>query len=297
MCRLFGMSAAPHRVNATFWLLDAADSLAVQSRREPDGFGLGIFDESGTPEVHKEPVAAYRAARFATEARELTAATFIAHVRYASTGGLTPVNTHPFCQQDRLFAHNGVIADLPALEAELADAMRWVRGDTDSERLFALITRHAKQTGDVGAAITRAVGWVAEHLPVYAVNLVLTTATELWALRYPDTHDLYVLNRGGGGPTGARHLDHASAAGTVRVRSADLAALPAVVVASERMDEDPGWRSLDPGELLHVGADQQVTSRVVLDAPPARQLSLADLDPRATASQTSHGTGQAARAR
>lgn len=197
MCRLFGMSAAPHRVNATFWLLDAVDSLASQSRREPDGFGLGIFDESGTPEVHKEPVAAYRDARFATEARELAAATFIAHVRYASTGGLTPVNTHPFCQRDRLFAHNGVIADLPALEAELGEAMRWVRGDTDSERLFALITRYAAQTGDVGAAITRAVRWVSDHLPVYAVNLVLTTATELWALRYPDTHDLYVLNRSG----------------------------------------------------------------------------------------------------
>src|SRR5262249_37580101 len=52
MCRLFGMSAAPRRVRATFWLLDAADSLAVQSRREPDGVGLGVFDADGTPRVH-----------------------------------------------------------------------------------------------------------------------------------------------------------------------------------------------------------------------------------------------------
>ena len=35
MCRLFGLSAAPGRVAATFWLIDAPDSLAVQSRREP----------------------------------------------------------------------------------------------------------------------------------------------------------------------------------------------------------------------------------------------------------------------
>src|SRR5262244_960052 len=106
MCRLFGMSAAPRRVRATFWLLDAADSLAVQSRREPDGVGLGVFDADGTPRVHKRPVAAYADAEFAREARDLTAATFIAHIRYASTGGLSAANTHPFCQRGRLFAHN-----------------------------------------------------------------------------------------------------------------------------------------------------------------------------------------------
>ncbi len=43
MCRLFGLSAGQRRVQATFWLLDAPDSLAVQSRREPHGTGLGIF--------------------------------------------------------------------------------------------------------------------------------------------------------------------------------------------------------------------------------------------------------------
>ena len=55
--------------------------------------------------------------------------------------------------------------------------------------------------------------WVAENLPVYAINLILTTPTELWALRYPDTHDLFLLRRGPGGPHGDRRLDHASTAG------------------------------------------------------------------------------------
>jgi predicted glutamine amidotransferase len=286
MCRLFGMSAAPQRVHATFWLLDASDSLAVQSRREPDGVGLGVFDAHGVPEVYKRPVAAYQDSQFAAEARELIAATFIAHVRYASTGGLEAVNTHPFCQQGRLMAHNGVIEDLPTLEAELGNAMSLVHGDTDSERLFALITKHADRTGDVGQAIVDAVRWVVAHLPVYAVNLVLTTATELWALRYPDTHPLYVLQRGRGGPHGGRHLEHASAAGTVRVRSADLATAPAVVIASERMDEDPGWRALRPGELLAVAADLTVTSHIALDQPPAHLVRLSDLNLQAAASQS-----------
>jgi glutamine amidotransferase len=289
MCRLFGLSAAPQRVQATFWLIEAPDSLAAQSRYEPDGVGLGVFDLGGTPQVYKRPVAAYEDTEFARNARELRGTTFIAHIRYASTGGLETKNTHPFCQDGRLFAHNGVIEDLPRLEAELGEAGELVNGDTDSERFFALITKYTRNGDDVTTAISRALRWVATNLPVYAVNIVLTTPTDLWALRYPETHELFVLERSAGGQYGNRHLEHASAPGTVRVRSADLSAAPAVVVATERMDEDPGWRPLSPGELLHAGPDLRVESRIVLDEPPKYRLTLADLNPTAAASQSATG--------
>src|SRR5947207_1620512 len=68
MCRLFGMSGGPERVAATFWLIDAPDSLAQQSRREPDGTGLGTFDERGRPVVEKQPIAAYEDQQFARAA-------------------------------------------------------------------------------------------------------------------------------------------------------------------------------------------------------------------------------------
>ncbi|MEU4806564.1 class II glutamine amidotransferase [Actinosynnema sp. NPDC023587] len=281
MCRLFGLSAAPLRVHAAFWLLEAPDSLARQSRREPDGTGLGWFDADGAPQVDKQPIAAYEDERFARDAREVESTTFLAHVRYASTGGLEPRNTHPFEQHGRLFAHNGVIGDLPRLEAELGDHRDLVAGDTDSERFFALITRHAEALGDVGEGVTAAARWVADTLPVFAINLVLTTPTELWALRYPDTHDLFVLHRD---PTG-RHLEHASAAGRIRARSGALADHPAVVVATERMDENPEWLPLRPGELLHVDGDLRTTRRTVVDHPPTHPMSLRALGARAAASQ------------
>ncbi|HYZ38961.1 MAG TPA: class II glutamine amidotransferase, partial [Pseudonocardiaceae bacterium] len=250
MCRLFGLSGGSQRIRATFWLLEAPDSLAVQSRREPDGTGLGTFDADGTPRVDKAPIAAYQDQQFAQEAKERVSSTFIAHIRYASTGGLRPENTHPFQQRGRLFAHNGVIADLPRLEAELGDYLPLVHGETDSERFFVLITRHTDDHGgDIAAGITSAARWIAANLPIYAINMILTTPDELFALRYPDTHDLLVLQRPAGGPHGQRHLDQASAAGRVRVRSATLATAPAVVLASERMDDNPGWRSLKSGEL------------------------------------------------
>ncbi len=285
MCRLFGMSGGREPVRATFWLLEAPDSLAQQSRREPDGTGLGTFDDQGHPIVSKQPLAAYEDQKFAQEAREVTSRTFVAHVRYASTGAVSPENTHPFQQRDRLFAHNGVIGDPERIEPELGDTAELVRGETDSERYFALITKEIERDGDVGASIVRATAWIAENLPVFALNVILITATELWALRYPDVHELFVLERAAGGPSGHRHLDHASARGSMRVRAGDLADRPAVIVASERMDEDAGWRALGPGELLHVDPDLKVTITRPLTKPPAHQLTLANLGVKAAASQ------------
>lgn len=279
MCRLFGLTAAPERIHATFWLVDAKDSLAEQSRGEPDGTGVGTFDDRGEPRVDKQPLAAYLDAAFAAEAKDLESTTFVAHVRFATTGAIDAKNTHPFCQNGRLFAHNGAVGDLPRLEEELGVYRSLVKGDTDSERLFALITKHIDDdAGDVGAGITSALRWVAANLPVFAVNLVLTTPTELWALRYPDTHDLLVLERRPGGPHGSRHLEQASAASTIRVRSGHLASVAAVVVATEAMDEDPGWRPLESGELLHVDDHLRVRSEIILDRPPHRLLTVDDLN-------------------
>lgn len=287
MCRLFAMTSAPQRVRATFWLLDAEDSINVQSRRDPDGTGLGYFRPDGKPVLHKVPIAAYEDRAFAEAAKTVESSTFIAHVRYASTGGLSERNTHPFCADGRMFAHNGQIEGLDKLEQHLGDAMAQVRGDTDSERFFALVNRETQAAGgDVTAGLRTAARWVAEHLPLYALNIVMTTEDSLWALRYPDTHDLYLLDRHAGGHRQDEQLDQAGTAGRLRVRAEELADLPSVVVASEKLDDDPGWRPLRSGELVHVGPDQHVTSSIALPDPPAHPLTLADLAPHAAASQS-----------
>jgi glutamine amidotransferase len=280
------MTAGSRGVRATFWLLEAPDSLAEQSRRHPDGYGIATFGEQGSPKVQKRPAAAYRDEQFARAAREEESSTFVAHVRYASTGNLAPRNTHPFEQRGRVLAHNGHLEGLDVLEERLGPEGRGlVQGDTDSERLFALITTELERGGDPEAAIRAALEWVARELPVYSINLVLATASDLWALRYPEANPLLVLERAPGGPSGGRHLDAASAAGRIRVRSGDLAERAVVVFASEPMDEDPGWRSLEPGELVRVDENLNVSSVLALTEPPAHQLGLEDLDVGVAASQ------------
>ncbi|SEJ54494.1 glutamine amidotransferase [Arthrobacter sp. yr096] len=287
MCRLFGLHAGPRPVRATFWLLNAPDSLSVQSRREPDGAGIGTFDAAGKAHVAKQPLAAWEDHAFAREARDLRSTTFLAHVRYASTGALTMVNTHPFEQDGRLFAHNGVFHGLEQLDQRLTElgVMDLVLGQSDSERLFALITAETRRAaGDVGAGIVQAIAWIARELPVFSLNFILSTATDMWALRYPAIHPLFMLERDPASPPDPpAPLDARSK--RIHTRSTELARSPHVLFATEPMDHNPGWRPLGAGELVHVDAELAVTSTVPFPDAPAHPLTLADLEPAAAASQ------------
>ena len=146
-------------------------------------------------------------------------------------------------------------------------------GDTDSERMFALITKRIDANGgDVGAGIRDAARWIAQNLPVYAINLILTTPDGLWALRYPETHRLFVLQRQAGGTHGDLPLHGGS--DTLRVHSEHLSRHPSAVVASEPLDEHPDWRLLDVGELVHVAGDLTLTSEIAVEGPPAEMMEV-----------------------
>ena len=89
MCRLFGMSGG-RRAGAcrpsgcsrrpTRWR-----SRAGASPTEP---ALGCFDQHGQPVVYKQPLAAYEDQRVRAGGAGAVLATFIAHIRYASTGAI-----------------------------------------------------------------------------------------------------------------------------------------------------------------------------------------------------------------
>ena len=278
MCRLFGLTSGTARVRATFWLLDAPDSLEAQSHRNVDGSGIGFFDPAGEPVLDKQPEPAFSDPEFSHEAREASSTAFVAHVRWATAGGRTIQNTHPFTMGGRIMAHNGGFGELPLLEQQLGGYADLVLGDTDSERYFALITKEIDaHGGDVGAGLAAAAGWIAANLPVSSLNAVVVAPGELWALRYPDQHALHILQRPPDAETGQAGagdpgLHVRSATSSVHVPA--LGDTASVVVASERLDGEDGWRMLSPGELVHVRPDLSVNSAVVLPRPPARLVPL-----------------------
>ncbi len=58
-----------------------------------------------------------------------------------------------------------------------------------------------------------------------------------------------------------------------------------LATVTERMDDDPGWRLIGPGEMLHIGPDLAIDRSTPFPAQPRHLLRPADLDPVAAASQ------------
>jgi glutamine amidotransferase len=272
-------------VTADFWLLDAPYSLLNQSRFNADGTGLGWLDEDGAPRVAKRPVAAYASEHFGQMATALRSRAMIAHVRLSSGTGHCEENTHPFMQDGILSAHNGVLEVTEPMRQRVRDlgAAHHVHGSTDSEWMAALITGEiAAHGGDAHDGVVAALDWIARNAPVYSLNLLVLAGEELIAVRLPATNELWVLEREADSAQPREALDQSSA--TLRTRSEDLAGVRSVVIASEPMDDDPAWRLMDSGELLHLTADGELRSERPF-GPLAQPLALEDLGLSAAASQ------------
>lgn len=271
------MNAGTDEVRATYWLLDAPDSILVESHRNPDGTGVGWFGADEQPHVVKQPVSAFTDAAFDTEAHDITARTMITHIRAATAGEESVVNTHPFQIDGLIMAHNGGFSDLDAVDAELGPYRDKVQGQTDSERFAALIAKFTDENGGyVGAGIAAAANWLSNNVPMYSLNCLVAKAGNLWALRYPDQRALHVARRRIDPETGGQW---AGATDLARHRFSADRPVDVALVASERLDDSDDWRMLDPGELLRIGPDLHFSSRIVVDHPPARMLRLPGKDP------------------
>jgi glutamine amidotransferase len=274
VCRLFALHAGRRNVAAEFWLLDAPDSIAHQSEVNADGYGLAALTAERGMILMRNPVEAAGDAAYQTVSRRLFASEMLVHLRYANTGPTSLVNTHPFTQDGRAFAHNGVVGDLDRIEARLGSNRAMVMGETDTERFFALITLAIREAGDVRTGLTTAIREVVAEYELYSLNFVLGELDHIWAFRYPEHNPLHIHQRRPGGPSGDAQLDHADAAGTLRLHSEDAAEVPLVVIASERISDEQGWEEVGVGELVHVGPELEVDRETIVDGPPAHPMVL-----------------------
>jgi predicted glutamine amidotransferase len=277
VCRLFALHAGDRDVSADFWLLGAPDSIARQSEINADGYGLAALTAKRGMILMRNPVEAAGDSAYQAVAQRLVAAEMLVHLRYADTGDVSLVNTHPFTQDGRAFAHNGVVGDLGLIEERLGSNRAMVMGETDSERFFALITLAIRDAGgDVRAGISAAVREVVAEYELYSLNFVLGELGNIWAFRYPEHNPLLLFRRGAGGPSGDDQLDHSDSAGMLRLHSDDAAEAPLVVISSERISNEPGWEEITSGELVHVGPDLAVDRETIMSGPPRHPMVLSN---------------------
>lgn len=231
MCRLLGV-VAREPVAIRSYLLDAPHGLQGMSlcgvhAPHRDGVGWAYRDLAGRMRLYRWGATAL--ARTQSLPGNLSAPTtlLLAHARKASPeyrGMQGALQAQPLVQDGLFLAHNGTIRDVALLGAGAG---------TDSQRLLGWLNRtwNPRTPDRVPAALRDLAGLLRDYT---AVNFLLSEGASLYALclytREPDYYTLRWRDDGG-----------------------------AIVVASEPIDDRPGWRSLGNGELLTIGPDLSAT--------------------------------------
>lgn len=142
MCRLFAYKGS-HFDNLTKKLLHDENSLLYLSKEHPDGWGIAHY-QGAYPQLIKSALCAKKDKLFNHSCDCIKSPLIVAHIRRATTGAISIVNTHPFQHGPWIFAHNGHIINFEAQREKLRkhvakDLRCFILGTTDSELCFYLI--------------------------------------------------------------------------------------------------------------------------------------------------------------
>lgn len=253
-------------------------SVRARERPEPlngDGFGVAWYvDGHRRPARFRSLTPAWSNANLDELARVTSSECIMAHVR-AATGSsfeVSDANCHPFRCGGFAFMHNGRIENFsrirrPLMEGLSDEGFQSVRGNTDTEHLFALIGEHLRGREQESScellreAICRGIGEIHDLIDEHApgshcyLNFVLTDGRHAAACRYssdPDYIDSLYVNSGGGYRCDGEEC-WMEEAGTTR----------AVMISSEPLNAGPLWRAIDRNHLALVDADLGVRLEAV----------------------------------
>ncbi len=167
MCRFIAYLGRPIIVDEL--LLKPVNSLVHQSycaeemcqTLNGDGFGLGwyVHGISEKPGLFRSISPAWNNNNLLYNAPLIQTDCMFAHVRAASEGAISEANSHPFNYEQFLMMHNGIVPQFSKIKRRLLSLLNdelflWVKGQTDSEHIFALLMQHLKDMKGSAAALT-----------------------------------------------------------------------------------------------------------------------------------------------
>lgn len=165
MCRLFGFkSVLQSQIHQS--LVNADNAIAKLSEEHPDGWGVAYYVEDA-PHIIKSENKAIEDKIFKKVSGVVTSHTVLAHIRNATLGNKSILNTHPFQYGPWVFGHNGNVKNFSVNKNKLLRLVdpkyiRFILGETDSEILFFIILSEVLRSGlnkkSIAAAIEKIVG-------------------------------------------------------------------------------------------------------------------------------------------
>lgn len=232
-----------------------------------DGFGIGWYapDISTEPALFTSVHPAWNDRNLNYLASKIKTNCLLAHVRAATEGIVSEANCHPFHYKNFLFMHNGGLGGFNVLKRymrrEFSDEVyEWVKGQTDSEHLFAHIIELLRKKNNTDNNAETLADVLVESIKYTEklksdhgvsedswINAVLTDGQVMVAIRY-------VSN-----PTEDPSSLHFSEGNKYECKDGICEMRPsapedhAVIIASEKLtDKSTDWKDVPANHLLLV---------------------------------------------
>ena len=279
MCRLFGFkSVLDSQVHRS--LIQADNALADQSMKHPDGWGVAYYREN-VPHLIKSTDRAFDDHIFHKVSGVVSSKTVLAHIRKATQGVHSLINSHPFQYGHWVFAHNGNLKGFDKYRSKLIEHV-------DSEVLFYLLLTQIKKCHplshpDVPAqVVTEATQKFLDILLSYTGDLYAGTTS-----KPTESHATFILTTGSTmfGFNGGQHIKYSTYKSTCpdrddcpffqencEMKSQNSERINHLILSSEKHEGENIWTDLRPGEIVSVD-DKMIYRKTMLSVKFITQLS------------------------
>ena len=277
MCRLFGFrSVIQSMVHSS--LVSADNALELQSSQHPDGWGVSYYVEEA-PHLVKSVQSALNDSLFKKVSGLVSSETVLAHIRNATLGNKTILNTHPFQYGHWMFAHNGNIKNFKnhrdKITAKIPPALqRFILGETDSELIFYFILSNL-QTKISLSQKNAPVEMVAEAIRESISDLVKICGdySKIDDAGEDETYFTFILTNGKTmlAHQGGKNLFYS----TYKTKCSDRDSCPSyapmceaaptdgqvnhLIFSSEPLEGENIWEALDPGQIIGVDGHMKIS--------------------------------------
>lgn len=218
MCRLLGYLGA--KIQLDHLLYKPEHSLVIQSYQpkemtsgvvNADGLGIGWYhpEKKIKPFTYKSTLPIWNETNLPELSRYIESRAVLGYVRSATAGQTLDLsNCQPFLAEDILFIHNGNIDKFrksiyrPMRELLNDETYQSIKGNTDSEHIFALLLNELQSNGEIdieqalAKTLTKITDLAKSHQVSFSANTIISTGHRLIASRYAygsDSPTLYWL--------------------------------------------------------------------------------------------------------
>ena len=217
-----------------------------------DGVGIGWYDDEGKAFIYRNTIPIWNDSNLEELSHYVKSDSAVGYVRLAEAGSTLDIsNCQPFRSDKLLFVHNGAIANFQEtlyrpIRSSLSDpAYRQIKGITDSEHIFALLSEQWQFSPNCTL--------------LDALRTTLITLTDM-ASKYDTSFSANVIVSDGQALCASRYA-YGTEASTLYWSTDDVNHPTRIIVASEPLSNQE-WFPFAPQSTLFVKANslQPVTS-------------------------------------